>query len=214
MGPVTLPFPFNMGFQNKPIVIDGRGHLLGRLAALVAKNLLQGQRVVVVRCEGTNISGNFYRNKLKYLRLLRLRCNINPRRGPFHYRAPSRIFFRAVRGMLPHITTRGKAAISRLFVYEGIPAPYHKQKRMVVPSALRVLRLKPNRKFCELNRLSHEIGWKYQGVISTLEAKRKVKSALYYKRKKQMATLKAQAVKNVAKRVDKYQKIIEGYGYR
>ena len=30
-------------------------------------NLLSGQRIVVVRCEGINISGNFYRNKCKYI---------------------------------------------------------------------------------------------------------------------------------------------------
>jgi large subunit ribosomal protein L13Ae len=40
---------------------------LGRLSAIVAKAVLNGQKIVVVRCEGINISGNFYRNKLKYL---------------------------------------------------------------------------------------------------------------------------------------------------
>merc|ERR1719150_2110071 len=94
-----------MGFSSQPIVIDGRGHLLGRLASLVAKTLLQGQRVVVVRCEGINISGNFYRNKLKYLSYLKKRCNVNPGRGPFHFRAPSKQFWRVIRGMLPHKTT-------------------------------------------------------------------------------------------------------------
>jgi len=29
-----------MGFSTKPLVIDGRGHLLGRLAAIIAKTLL------------------------------------------------------------------------------------------------------------------------------------------------------------------------------
>ena len=118
-----------MGFSTKPLVIDGRGHLLGRLASIVAKSLLQGQRVVVVRCEGEmldktlerkifasvlflplficfikfscfilpfyiklshfsgiNISGSFYRNKLKYMDYLRKRCLVNPKRGPFHHR--------------------------------------------------------------------------------------------------------------------------------
>ncbi|KAJ8968740.1 hypothetical protein NQ314_002136 [Rhamnusium bicolor] len=46
---------------NQAILIDGRGHLLGRLAAIVAKTLLQGNKVTVVRCEQLNISGNFYR---------------------------------------------------------------------------------------------------------------------------------------------------------
>lgn len=51
-----------------------------------------------------------------------------------------------VTGMLPHKLARGKAAMDRLKVFEGIPAPYDKEKRMVVPSALRVLRLKPRRR--------------------------------------------------------------------
>jgi hypothetical protein len=51
---------------------------------------------VVVRTEGINISGNFYRNKLKYLDFLRKRCNVKPSRGPFHFRAPGKIFWRQV----------------------------------------------------------------------------------------------------------------------
>ena len=45
------------------IVIDGKGHLLGRLASIVAKQLLNGQRIVIVRCEALNISGKFFRAK-------------------------------------------------------------------------------------------------------------------------------------------------------
>jgi ribosomal protein uL13 len=45
------------------IVIDGKGHLLGRLASTVAKQLLNGQKIVVVRCEALNISGEFFRAK-------------------------------------------------------------------------------------------------------------------------------------------------------
>jgi hypothetical protein len=43
------------------ILLDGRGHLLGRLASVIAKTLLQGNRVTVVRTEQINISGNFFR---------------------------------------------------------------------------------------------------------------------------------------------------------
>ena len=49
-------------------------------------------------------------------------------------------------GMVPHKITRGKEALARLKVFEGIPPPYDKQKRQVVPSALKVLRLNPSRK--------------------------------------------------------------------
>merc|ERR550532_2541276 len=102
-----------MGFQTEPIIIDARGHLLGRLAALVSKTILQGQKVVIVRCEGICISGSFYRNKLKYLEFLRKRMNTKPSRGPYHFRAPSKIFWRTVRGMLPHKLARGKEALDR-----------------------------------------------------------------------------------------------------
>ena len=49
-------------------------------------------------------------------------------------------------GMIPHKLPRGKEALTRVKVFEGIPAPYDKQKRLVVPSALKLVRLKPRRK--------------------------------------------------------------------
>jgi large subunit ribosomal protein L13Ae len=71
--------------------------------------------------------------------------------------------------MIPHKTARGTAAMERLKVFEGVPPPYDKKKRVVVPQALRVLRLKPGRKYCSVGRLSHEFGWKYQDVVSRYE---------------------------------------------
>lgn len=68
--------------------------------------------------------------------------------------------------MIPHKTARGAAALERLKVFEGVPPPYDKVKRVVVPQALRVLRLKPGRKYCTVGRLSHEVGWKYQDVVA------------------------------------------------
>merc|ERR1711955_164065 len=90
--------------------------------------ILTGNKVVVVRTEGINMSGNFYRNKLKYLDFLRKRCNVLPKRGPFHFRAPSKIFWRTVRGMTPHKTERGKDALKRLQTFEGVPPPYDHKK--------------------------------------------------------------------------------------
>ena len=75
------------------------------------------------------------------------------------------MFWRTVRGMIPHKTARGAAALERLKTFEGIPPPYDKKKRVVVPQALRVLRLKPGRKYCTVGRLGHEFGWKYRDVV-------------------------------------------------
>merc|ERR1711974_499697 len=146
-----------------------------------------------------------YRNKLKLHKFLRLRCNVKPSRGPFHYRAPGKIFERVVRGMVPHKTERGKAALKRLQTFEGVPPPYD----------LKVIRLKPGRKFCSIGRLSHEIGWKYQDVVATLEAKRKVKSEAYYKKKSAVAKIALGVKKDpkVVKRIASHQKIIEDYGH-
>merc|ERR1712000_717057 len=89
-------------FSAAPVVIDGKGHLLGRLASIVAKQLLNGQKVVVVRCELINASGSFFRAKLRYHEFLNKRHLVNPKKsGPFHHRAPSRIFHRTVRGKVP-----------------------------------------------------------------------------------------------------------------
>lgn len=166
------------------VVIDGKGHLVGRLASIVAKQLLEGQKIVVVRAEALNISGEFFRNMLQFHDYLRKATAFNKNRGPFHFKAPSRIFYKAVRGMVAHKTARGKAAMERLKVFDGIPPPYDKKKRVVVPHALRILRLKPGRKYTNLGQLATSVGWKYENIVSKLEEKRKVRSAEYYAKKK------------------------------
>merc|ERR1712234_87479 len=157
----------------------------------------------------------FYRNKLKYLDFLKKRCNVLPLRGPFHFRAPSKIFLRTVRGMVPHKTERGKLALKRLQSFEGVPPPYDKKKKMVIPSALKVLRLKHGRKFCSLGRLGHEVGWKYQDIVEALEAKRKVKGEAFFKGKKEVNKAREAVPKDpkIAKRIAPFQEIISSYGH-
>jgi len=184
----------------KEVVIDGRGHLVGRLASKVAKELLRGQRVVVVRCELMNMSGSLFRKKLEWDEFLNKANNTNPRRQFKHYRSPSRMFWRIVRGMLPHKTPKGKAALQHFKVFEGIPSPYDQKKRMVVPDALKCIRLKSHRKFCVFGDLAQMAGWTRKELVATLEEKRKVKSQKYFetKTKKVAAQKKAQDDKSVA----------------
>lgn len=114
--------------------------------------------------------------------------------------------------MIPHKTARGAAALERLKVFEGVPPPYDKQKKMVVPQALRVLRLQPGRKYCTVGRLSHEVGWKYQDVVARLEERRKAKGAAYYERKKVAQRQLSDAKKN-AKVDEKTTQALEAFGY-
>merc|ERR1712162_44278 len=184
----------NMPFE-KLVVIDARGHLMGRLASFVAKEALNGQKVVVVRCEDLVISGSFIRNKLKLLMKRVKRMNTNPKKGPFHHRSPADMFMRVMRGMLPHKITRGSAAFQRIKCVEGIPEPFASLKRVVVPDAFRVTRLRPGRKFSSLGKLAVDLGWGYQDVLTEYEEKRKGKAAAYYAKSKakKVAIAKAKA---------------------
>lgn len=138
----------------------------------------------MTRCEEIEVTGVFVRNKCKFLRYLRKRMNTNPVRGHVHFRSPSKMLYRVVRGMVPHKLPRGKAAMGRLTVFDGMPSPYDKMKKMVVPDALRVTRLTPGRKTTVLKQLAHEVGWKYADVVDRLEGKRKARAAEYYQAKK------------------------------
>jgi large subunit ribosomal protein L13Ae len=139
--------------------------------------------VAVVRAEGINITGSLFRNKVKFSEFLRKRLLTNPRRAFVHYRAPSRIFWRAVRGMLPHKTSRGAEALGRLKVFEGVPAPYDTKKREVVPDALRAVKLSSFRKFCTLGELSSEVGWGKRALVEKLENKRRERASLFHKKR-------------------------------
>ena len=195
----------------KEVVIDGRGHIMGRLASIVAKQILSGQRVTVVRCDRINISGSLFRNALHRHEIVNKRINTNTRRGFKHFKAPSRLFFKAVRGMVPRKTAKGEAALGRLRVIDGIPFPYDHQKRMVVPEALKIIRLKSHRKFCSLGDLAANMGLTKQSLIETLEEKRKAKAEKFHelKSKKVAARARAMGDKTVAKFNDELKK----YGF-
>ncbi|MBA0732828.1 hypothetical protein Gogos_016891 [Gossypium gossypioides] len=189
------------GICAKKVVVDARHHMLGRLASIVAKELLNGQKVVVVRCEEICMSGGLVRKKMKYMRFLRKRMNTKPSHGPIHFRAPAKIFWRTVRGMIPHKTKRGAAALARLKAYEGIPAPFDKIKRMVIPDALKVLRLQKGHKYCLLGLLSSEVGWNHYDTIRELEKKRKERAQVSYERKKQLNKLRVKAEKTAEEKL-------------
>jgi large subunit ribosomal protein L13Ae len=167
----------------KVTIVDAKGHLLGRLASYVAKQLQLGQKVVIVRCETTLMSGSHFRNKLKYLDFLRKRMSTNPKKGPLHYRAPSRIVWRVIRGMLPHMTPKGAAALGRLKCFDGVPLSLNAKKKVVVPDALRVVRLKPRSKYCNIGDIAKECGWTKSELINTLEVKRVAKNHEWFKKR-------------------------------
>lgn len=105
-------------------VIDATGCTMGRLSSYVAKELLNGEKVVVVNAENVYISGSkdFLINEYKRRRELGTQ-----RKGPFFPRTPDRILKRTIRDMLPYQKPRGRAAYKNLRVYTGMPEDVSKE---------------------------------------------------------------------------------------
>ena len=80
------------GICAKREVVDGCHHMLGQLASVITKELLNGQKVVVMKCEEICISGGLVRQKMKYMMFLHKCVNTKPSHGPIHFRAPDALF--------------------------------------------------------------------------------------------------------------------------
>jgi len=148
---------------------------------------------------------------MKWARFLNKKMNTNHSRGPYHFRAPGKFFWRTVRGMLPHKTTRGAAALARLSTFEGVPEDFGKAKKMVVPHALKVLHSKTHRKTTMLGDLSAECGWKHKALVAKLEAARIAKGAEYYAAKKEENKIMAEAAASA--NVAKENAVLASFGY-
>ncbi|MGI0128929.1 MAG: 50S ribosomal protein L13, partial [Thermoplasmata archaeon] len=101
-----------------PKVVDVSGLVLGRAASLIAQRLLKGEEIVVINAEKSVVTGP-RSSVLAHYTEARARGSV--RSGPHFPRYPDRIFRRTVRGMLPHLKTRGKEALDRLEVHIGVP---------------------------------------------------------------------------------------------
>lgn len=153
------------------------------------------------------------RNRVKYAQFRKKRMNTNPGKGPYHFKSPARMVWRTIRGMVHQKTARGQDALARLSTFEGIPHPYDKKKRVVVPAALRVLRLKSIREHTVLGDLASSVGWKHQELVKTLEDKRRVNAAAFYEQKKADAALRAKAEAAAESDLAKVNEVLAASGY-
>jgi large subunit ribosomal protein L13Ae len=198
--------------NRKVVVVDAKGHLIGRLASYIAKQLQNGQRIVIVRCEKTMISGIHFRNKLKVMEFLRKRTSTNPTKGPIHQKAPSRMVWRVIRGMLPHKTPKGAAALGRLKCFDGVPLSLNSKKKLVVPDALKSVRLRPRSKYCVLGDVAKECGWTKSELIDSLEAKRTTKNREWHLRRVKTNKNRRNVLKT-NQQINKVNQELATYGY-
>ncbi len=135
-------------------VIDGDGLILGRMASIVAKRLLEGERIDLVNTEKTVISGK----RLQVINERKEFLEVGGRnRGPVHWRQPHMIVRRTIRGMLPYRKARGREAFKRLRVHIGVPEELEGAEAEGLTEA-QSTRL--GQRFITVGELAESIGWK------------------------------------------------------
>lgn len=100
------------------LIYDGKGIIFGRLASVVAKNLLKGNSVDVINCEEIIVSGD-KRLFAKKVLAKREMGSGGSLKGPKYPRVADRLVKRMIRGMLPRDRMRGQNAFRRLRCYAG-----------------------------------------------------------------------------------------------
>ncbi len=134
-------------------VIDARGLILGRLAANVAKRLLNGEEIVIVNAEKAIITGG----KEDIIAHFRHRRDVGgDRKGPHYPRTPHMMLKRSVRGMLPFYKPRGRAAYKRLLVHISVPKEFKGKKFESVEGASEL----STQRYMALGEVSEVLGFK------------------------------------------------------
>ena len=106
-------------------IIDADGALLGRLSAVTAKRLINGEEIAVVNSEKAIISGKKFTIKQRYKEKIEVGTY---RKGPYFPRMPDRLVKRTIRGMIPYQKPHGRTAFKRLKCYIGVPKEFEGKK--------------------------------------------------------------------------------------
>jgi large subunit ribosomal protein L13 len=131
------------------IVVDARDCILGRVASQVAERAMDGERVAIVNAERAVITGG----RDDVMSVYRDRVRVGSDRGPYYPKRPDGIFKRAVRGMIPYKTTKGREALENVRVYVG--NPYDEDGEVLDETSLDRL---SNIKFVSLGEISEQLG--------------------------------------------------------
>ncbi len=140
-------------------VIDATGHVVGRLASVVAKRLLKGEDIVVVNAEKAIITGRrkvvfdeYYTRHHRGSTTSRMRGI-----GPRYPRRPDMILRRTISRMMPYQQARGREALKRLRVYIDVPEDLKSKTLEVIADAKRA----PQGPVISLGEVSKLLGSKF-----------------------------------------------------
>lgn len=140
------------------LYVDATDQILGRMAAEVAKRLLEGYRVYIVNAEKAVVSGDPLMVIKSYRVWYQMYVHVNPYKwAPHRPRSPVTIVRKAVLGMLPRSKQRGRLAAKRLRVYIGVPRELEGKQftRFQFADASRL-----GHKFIRVGEIALRLGWK------------------------------------------------------
>lgn len=100
------------------MIIDAKDTILGRLGSYAAKQALLGNKVDVINCEESVVSGRKHDIQQHYARRIDRKA---PGKGPYLYRRPDMFVRRTIRGMLPFKRSRGRDVFKNIKCHIGVP---------------------------------------------------------------------------------------------
>lgn len=121
--------------EGQVLVFDGWDHLLAYLAAILAKKVLLGQKMVFLHCWEINISRQFLQKQVEVPGLSLQADKHQPLPNP---NPQLHLLADGVKHGTPK-TRQGQATLDHLKVLDGIPPPPHDMKKWtVIPAILKV----------------------------------------------------------------------------
>ncbi|MBS3100861.1 50S ribosomal protein L13 [Candidatus Woesearchaeota archaeon] len=114
------------------MIIDAKDMILGRLGSYAAKQALLGNRIDIVNCEESVVSGKKQAVLQQYIRRIDRKA---PGKGPYLYRRPDMFVRRTIRGMLPFKRSRGRDVFKNIKCHIGTPESLRNEKPFKIEGA-------------------------------------------------------------------------------
>ena len=111
------------------MIIDAKDMVLGRLGSYAAKQHLLGNKVDIINCEESIVSGKRHATLYEYIRRPHRKA---PTKAPYFYRRPDMFVKRTIRGMLPFKRARGRDVYKNIKCYIGVPEELKNQKPIMI----------------------------------------------------------------------------------
>jgi large subunit ribosomal protein L13 len=139
------------------MIIDATNLIVGRIATIVAKKALLGEKIDIINCENAVLTGS----KKQILEKFKQRRDRGvPLQGPYYPRMPDMLVKRMIRGMLPWKRNRGRVAFKNIKCYIGVPEELKDKEATTIEEAN--ISKVPSLKYVHIKNISKFLGAKIE----------------------------------------------------